>query len=96
MEGIMLTVDRLIDGLNGEDPGSARIYMAQIREEEVLSRTFIPSSCAICTMHTKNSRCCNLKKATNKQYTLSSLAPGRGGPLRASWQPAARRYLHTL
>lgn len=31
----MLTVDRLVDGINGEDPGGARLYMSQLRENEV-------------------------------------------------------------
>lgn len=32
----MLTVDRLVDALNGEDPGGARMYMAQLRDKEVI------------------------------------------------------------
>lgn len=35
MEDIMLKVERLIDGINGEDPGGARLYMAQLRDREV-------------------------------------------------------------
>lgn len=31
----MSTVDRLIDGINGEDPAGARFYMAQLRQNEV-------------------------------------------------------------
>lgn len=31
----MLTVDRLVDGINGGDPGGARLYMSQLRENEV-------------------------------------------------------------
>ena len=31
----MPTVDRLIDGINGEDPAGARFYMAQLRQNEV-------------------------------------------------------------
>ena len=35
MEATMLTIDRLVDGINGEDPGGARLYMSQLRENEV-------------------------------------------------------------
>lgn len=35
MEITMSTVDRLIDGINGEDPAGARLYMAQLRQNEV-------------------------------------------------------------
>lgn len=31
----MLTIDRLVDGINGEDPRGARLYMSQLRENEV-------------------------------------------------------------
>eukprot|EP00903_Cladosiphon_okamuranus_P013494 g12569.t1 len=36
MEATMLTVDRLVDGINGEDPAGARLYMSQLRENETL------------------------------------------------------------
>lgn len=35
MEGTLQTIDRLIEGMNGEDPGGARIYMSQLQENEV-------------------------------------------------------------
>ncbi|CAM9282774.1 unnamed protein product [Ectocarpus fasciculatus] len=37
MDATMLKVDRLVDGMHGEDPGGARLYMSQIRESETLS-----------------------------------------------------------
>lgn len=37
MDSTMLKVDRLVDGMHGEDPGGARLYMSQIRESEVKS-----------------------------------------------------------
>lgn len=35
MEAVLLTIDRLVDGINGEDPAGTRSYMAQLRENEV-------------------------------------------------------------
>lgn len=35
MEGIMATVDRLINDLNGEDPAGARMYMEKLGRTEV-------------------------------------------------------------
>lgn len=35
MEATLLKVDRLVDGIAGEDPTGTRLYMAQLREHEV-------------------------------------------------------------
>lgn len=37
----MLAVDRLVDGINGNDIEGARLYMAQLGENEVLSHVVI-------------------------------------------------------
>lgn len=35
MEATIRKVDRLVDGISGEDPTGTRLYMAQLREHEV-------------------------------------------------------------